>query len=44
MNECTKPESEIITGSLILYEESESDNEENDSSGPTGQSVQCAQS
>ena len=40
--ECSKPETEVITGNLILYEDTnDSDHEENIQNG---QSVQCAQS
>ena len=47
IKECSKPNSDIITGNLILYEHTEDeDNNDNDNHNnfQQGQSVQCAQS
>jgi DnaJ-class molecular chaperone len=46
IKECSKSNTEIITGSLIKYEEddSEENDNDNDNHGIHGQTVQCAQS
>ena len=42
--ECSKPETEIITGNLILSVDDETESENDDNNVQQGQSVQCAQS